>query len=329
MKQKNTIAVTGATGRVGHLVAEKLLSFGHRVRAVGRSAERLAALEALGAEICVGSLADRHFLTEVFRGCDGAFVLSPVDTSAPDVNAEQRRNVTETAAAIADSKVKNVVLLSSWGAELSEQVGGIIACHHFERLLDDIPELNAVYLRTVWFMENFLWNIPLVKMSGINGLAIKPDVSFPMIATRDIAPVAAGYLADLDFRGQSVRYLEGAKDYTMRGVTRILGASIGNTNLKYIEFPKSVMRQGLIKSGGLSPNAADLAIEINQAISEQRVKAEPRSMANTTATTLEEFAQTTFAPAFREAPVASFADKFGGFLLRSYLLLAGNSKRAD
>ncbi|MBD0395302.1 MAG: NAD(P)H-binding protein, partial [Microcoleus sp. C1-bin4] len=110
MKQRNTIAVTGATGRVGHLVAEILLTSGHRVRAVARSAERLAELEALGAEICVGSLADRHFLTQVFDGCDGAFVLSPVDTSAPDVNAEQMRNVEATAAAIADSRVKNVVL---------------------------------------------------------------------------------------------------------------------------------------------------------------------------------------------------------------------------
>jgi uncharacterized protein YbjT (DUF2867 family) len=324
MKQRKTIAVTGSTGRVGHLVAEILLSSGHRVRAVARSAERLAKLEALGAEICVGSLEDRHFLTQVFHGCDGAFVLSPVDTSAPDVNAEQMRNVKATAAAVADSRVKNVVLLSSWGAELPEQVGGIIACRHFERLLNGIPGLNAVYLRPVWFMENFLWNIPLVKMAGINGLAIRRDVSFPMIATGDIAPIAAGYLADLDFRGRNIRYLEGAKNYTMNEVTRILGVSIGRPNLKYIEFPKSVMRQGLIKSGGLSPNAAGLAVEINQAISNQCLKAEMRSESNTTPTTLEEFAQTTFAPAFREASAASVSDRLGGLLLRSFLFLIGS-----
>ena len=322
-EKKNIIAVTGATGRVGHLVAEKLLSDGHQVRAVGRSAERLSGLKSLGAEIRIGSLADCDFSTEAFRGTDAVFVLTPVNTSAPDVNAEQMRNVESTAAAILKSGVKNVVLLGSWGAEIPERIGGIIACHHFERLLNSIPNLNVVYLRPVWFMENFLWNIPLIKMSGINGLAINSGVSFPMIATRDIAQAAAEYLAELNFSGRNIRYLNGTKNYTMREVTGILGESIGKPDLKYFEFPKSVMRSGLIKSGGLSPNAADLAIEINQAISDGRLKAEPRSALNTTATTLEEFAQTTFAPAFRESPAASFADKFGGFFLRSYLLLAG------
>ncbi len=65
--------------------------------------------------------------------------------------------------AIRDSNVQHVVLLSSWGAELGTQVGGIIACHRFEELLDQIPGLNVVYLRPVWFMENFLWNIPLIE----------------------------------------------------------------------------------------------------------------------------------------------------------------------
>lgn len=326
MEKKNIIAVTGATGRIGHLVAEKLLSEGHQVRAVGRSAERLARLESPGAEIHIGSLADCDFLTEAFRGADAAFVLTPVNTSAPDVNAEQMRNVESSAAAVLKSGIKNIVLLSSWGAEIPERIGGIIACHRFERMIDGIPDLNVVHLRPVWFMENFLWNIPLVKMSGINGLAINPDVSFPMISALDIAPVAAEYLAELNFHGRNIRYLNGAKDYTMKEVTRILGESIGKPDLKYLEFPKSVMRSGLIKSGGLSPNAADLAIEINQAISEQRLEAEPRSASNTTKTTLEEFAKTTFAPAFRESPTASFADKFGGFLLRSYLLLAGKRR---
>ena len=44
-------------------------------------------------------------------------------------------------------------------------------------------------------MENFLFNIGLIKNADFNGLAIKADVSFPMIAARDIAPVATNYLA--------------------------------------------------------------------------------------------------------------------------------------
>jgi hypothetical protein len=130
----------------------------------------------------------------------------------------------------------------------------------------------------------------------------------------------------LDFNGRNVRYLYGPRDYTMTEVTRILGASIGKPDLKYVEFPDAVFRKGLIR-GGLTPNAADLAVEINRGIDSGVVKAEPRSRTNTTPTTLEEFAKTTFAPAFGAAPDASFSDRFGGLFLRSFLFMTG--RRAE
>jgi uncharacterized protein YbjT (DUF2867 family) len=324
MSEQNVIVVTGASGRVGHQVAERLLSAGRAVRAVARNVEKLEPLGARGADVCSGSFHDRAFLTRVFRGAKAAFLLTPVDVAARDVNAEQKQNVESIAAAIRDSGLGNVVLLSSWGAEVPERIGGIIGCHWFEQLLDGISGLNVVHLRPVWFMENFLWNIPLIKMAGINGLAIKPDVRFPTIATRDIAPVAADYLAKLEFKGRTVHYLNGARDYTMIEVTRVLGASIGKPDLRYVEFPKAILRKGLVESGGLTPNAAELAFEINQGINTGALRAEPRSKSNTATTTLEEFAKTTFAPAFNATPEASFSDRFGGLFLRSYLFVTGH-----
>ncbi len=50
------IVVTGATGRVAHLVAEELLALGCRVRAVGRTMEKLRPLAKLGADARVGGL---------------------------------------------------------------------------------------------------------------------------------------------------------------------------------------------------------------------------------------------------------------------------------
>jgi uncharacterized protein YbjT (DUF2867 family) len=191
-------------------------------------------------------------------------------------------------------------------------------------LLDEITDLDAVYLRPVWFMENFLWNIGLIKAAGINGLAIKPDVPFPAVATKDIAVVAANYLRSLTFEGRHIHYLSGPRDYTMTEVTRILGASVGKPDLKYVQFPDAVMRKGLISSGGLSPNAADLLIEINHGMNSRRLNAEPRSTQATTPTTLEEFARTTFAPQFHAAPGAPLRDRLGGVLLRSYLSATGH-----
>jgi uncharacterized protein YbjT (DUF2867 family) len=318
------LVVTGATGRVGHLVAQRLLSAGHAVRAVARHADKLAPLAERGAEARVGSFQDRAFLTDALRGAKAAFVLTPVDAKLPDLNAEQHKNVVNIAAAIHDSGVRNVVLLSSWGAEVPEPIGGVIACHWFEQLLDQIDGLNAAYLRPVWFMENFLYNIGLIKTAGINGLAIKPDALFPTIATTDIATVAADYLQNLAFEGRQVHYLNGPRDYTMTEVTRILGASVGYPGLKYAQLPDSVLRKGLISGAGLSPNGADALIEINHAINSRHLHAEPRSTFNTTPTTLEEFARTTFAPTFHAAPQPPRRDRLTGALLRSYLTATGH-----
>lgn len=320
----NTIVVTGASGRVGHGVADRLLSAGHAVRVVGRDPDKLSALGRRGAQVRVGSFQDQAFLTDTLRGARAAFVLTPVDVTAPDVNAEQRLNVRGIAAAIRDAGIDHVVTLSSWGAEVPERIGGVIACRWLEQSLDEIAGLNVVHLRPVWFMENFLWNIGLIKTTGINGLAIDSDVPFPTIATPDIAAVAVEYLETLAFEDRTVHYLTGPRDYTMTEVSRILGASVGKPNLGYLRFPDPIMRKGLTGSGGLSPDAADNAIEINHAINSGRLHAEPRSTSNTTPTTLEEFARTTFAPQYHSAPRPPLRDRLGAVLLRSYLSITGN-----
>lgn len=316
------IVVLGATGRVGYPVTEQLLAHGRRVRAVGRTADKLAPLARLGAEAYAGSSADPAFLARAFEGAEAAFLLTPVDVSAPDVNAVQHAIIDAVVSALRASRVRRVVLLSSWGAELTQRVGGILACHRFEQKLEDVRGLDAVRLRPVWFMENFLWNIPLLKMAAINGLAIGPHVRFPMISARDIAPVAVEYLLALSFRGHVTRYLNGPSDHTMTEVTHALGAAIGRPELGYVELPTSVFRRGLL-GGGLTPDAADLAIEINRGIHDGIVRAEPRSALNTTPTTLDAFARSAFAPAFEAAPPAGFAERLGGAVLRSYLALTG------
>ena len=71
------ITVLGATGHTGGRVTTQLRAAGEKVRAVGRSAERLATV---GAEPWVGDASDPAFLTEAFRGTDAAYVLMPLAT---------------------------------------------------------------------------------------------------------------------------------------------------------------------------------------------------------------------------------------------------------
>jgi uncharacterized protein YbjT (DUF2867 family) len=221
--------------------------------------------------------------------------------------------------AIKYAGVKHVAFLSSWGAELAEKTGTIYGSYLMEQLLNQVPDLHVVHLRSVWFMDNFIYNIGLIKMAGINGLAIDADFSFPCIDSKDVGMVAADYLSALNFEGKNVHYLQGPRDYTMKEVTRVLGSAIGKPHLKYVKFPKSVMMQGLKSSGTISDNVAQLLVETNEKINSSKVHGEVRNAKNTTATTLEEFTIKKFLPAYKNEKEPSFLTKLQGTFLRVYL----------
>jgi uncharacterized protein YbjT (DUF2867 family) len=300
---KNVIVVTGASGNTGQGLAERLLSAGHGVRAIARGAKKLQPLAAKGAEIKAGSLDDRAFLASVFKGAAAVYAMIPPNYTAADPRAEQQKIAESLAGAVRDSGVKKVVTLSSFGAEEPRGTGPIVGVHVLEKLFDEIPGLDVVHLRAGYFMENHFSNMGLVKSAGINGGGLKADIPLPMVATRDISAVAAEYLSKLDWKGRTIRYVLGAKDVTMSEATRILGAAIGKPDLKYVEFPEPDFKKGLM-GAGLSSKMADLFLEMVRGLNTGLIKAEPRSKANTNPTTLEEFARTVYAPAFK-APGAA------------------------
>jgi len=115
--------------------------------------------------------------------------------------------------------------------------------------MNRLKGVAVVHLRPVFFMENELFSVAVIKTMGVNGGTIKPDLPLPMIATRDIADEAAKLLAALDFDGRRVRELLGPRDYTRIEVTRVLGEAIGKRDLKYIQFPYDEVKKGMIAQG--------------------------------------------------------------------------------
>lgn len=301
MTTPHRVAVTGATGHIGRPLAEQLLRRGLRVRAIGRSPHKLAPLVDLGAELQVGDLDDSAFLARAFRGAHVAFVMTPPHVTAPDHRTAQRRTVKSLLSALQDARVERVVLLSSIGAGLSSGTGPILALHELEEALQQMPGVATVALRPTFFMENLLGSIPLIRSAGINGSPARPDMSLPMVATRDITVAAADFLGQPDFTGYSVHDLLGPRDYTQQEATAILGAAIGKPGLPYVQFKNEDFKQGLV-GAGLSESAADSYVEMydsmNRGAIQETVK---RTPSNTTPTTLETFAREVFAPAFAAA----------------------------
>ncbi len=285
-------AITGATGNTGRRIAEALLVKGEKVRVIGRSAERLKALGKLGAEPFLASLADGGAMTRALQGARAAYLMIPPSYGEPDFRGYQNRVGQALAEAVSAAGISHVVNLSSVGAHLAERVGPINGLHDQEQRLNRLAGVHVLHLRPASFMENVLFNVNLVKQAGINGTPLRPDLAIPMIATQDIAVVAARRLLALDFSGKTTRELLGPRDLTMAEATRILGQAIGKPDLPYVQFPYDKAEQAMVGMG-MSPDVARTFVEMYRAFNEGILRpTEPRSAANTTPTLFEAFAKT-------------------------------------
>ena len=295
------IAVMGATGNTGRMISERLLERGAEVRALGRSADRLAGLVAKGAEAAVGEVADASYLSGAFRGADAVYTLIPPNLQADNYSAFQDQVGEAIVGAIKESGVGHVVFLSSIGADQPAGTGPIAGLHRQEGRLRSLEGVDVLSLRPGFFFENHFETLGLIKHQGINGSAIAPDTVLPMIATRDIAAAASEALIARDFSGFSVRELLGPRDLTMAEANGIIGDAIGNPDLTYVQFPYEDFEASLAQMG-LPANIAALYTEMARAFNAGKVRTlEGRSEANTTPTSFETFAAEVLAPAYQAA----------------------------
>jgi uncharacterized protein YbjT (DUF2867 family) len=293
------IAVMGATGNTGRVVVDRLLSAGKKVRALGRSADRLKPFVSRGAEPVTGDAADPGVLTSAFSGTDAIYAMVPPDYRDPDPRAYYNRFGAAIDAAVRKSGVRRVVLLSSVGGELNGGTGPIAGLHDVEERLKTLG-VDLRILRPGYFFDNFFGNLTLIKQQGINGGAIAPDVPIPMVDTGDIGAAAAEELAQGTFKGTSVRELLGPRDYTMKEATAIIGQKIGKPDLPYIQFADADFT-GALTQAGFSAGTAASFVEMSHALSERRVRSLQGRTADTMMpTTFETFAER-FAAAYRAA----------------------------
>ena len=296
--------VLGASGHTGHVVASNLLARGQKVRVVGRSADRLKSLAAKGAEISVADATDAPALTKALKGADAAYVLIPPELTGSNYRAFQDRVSDAIAASVENAGVKNVVSLSSIGADKSSGTGPVVGLYNLEQKLNQIDGANVLHLRAGYFMENTLPQVAVIRMMGSMAGPIRPDLRLPMIATRDIGDAAADALVRQEFRGKQTKELLGQRDIDYLEVASIIGKAIGKPSLGYVLAPDDQLRAAMVQMG-MSANFVGLILEMAGALNSGYMKAlEPRTSANTTPTSFETFVEEEFAPAYREQAAA-------------------------
>jgi len=285
--------ITGATGNIGKVVAKELLAKGQQVKVVGRSADKLQELVALGAKALVGNITDRKFVVDAFAGADAVFCLQSPNMHASDVRKEQNQISENFLEAVKVNNVPNVILLSSIGADLRNGAGVVDGLGHLEELFLQLKNTNVLNLRPSYFMENTFGLIGVIKHMGIAGNPVKGDIKYPFVATKDIGSVAAQRLLDLNFKGNTVEYVLGAKDYCYDEITAIIGKAIGKPDLKYVQFSYEDSAKGMVDAGFCGADAARLMTELAKLINSGALDAKvERTSANTTPTSYEDFVQT-------------------------------------
>jgi uncharacterized protein YbjT (DUF2867 family) len=296
--------VLGASGNTGHVVAKNLLARGQKVRVVGRNAAHLQPLAAQGAEVFIGDVTDSQALTKAFRGAESAYVMIPPNLTSNDYHAYHERAVDAIATAVQHAGVKNVVSLSSIGADKASGTGPVIGLHNLEQNLNQIDGVNILHLRAGYFMENTLPQVGAIRMTGSVAGPLRPDLKVPMIATRDIGAAAADALLRLDFRGKQTRELLGQRDLDYTEVAAIIGNGIGKPGLGYIQLPEEQMKPVLLQMG-MSESFVETLLEMTGSLNSGYMRAlEPRSSRNSTSTSYETFVAEAFVPAYKQQAAA-------------------------
>ena len=248
--------VAGVTGRVGSVVAAELLARHEAVTVIVRDEARGLEWARRGADVAVGSLDDRAFVTRVVRGAAGFFILLPENVPPDDFHGARRRMAEAIVGGVHAGGVPHVVMLSAIAASLPNGNGPAKDLHYCERQLA-MHAKHLTLLRACYFQDNVSGAIPAAVHAGIypNFLA-SADAPIPMVATRDLGRFAAQALLAPP-QGREIIDVFGPA-YSIRQVARALGGALGK-ELQVIDIPLARQSDTMVEAGIPRPIADAIA----------------------------------------------------------------------
>jgi uncharacterized protein YbjT (DUF2867 family) len=289
------IVVTTATGNIGRALVERLLEAGADLVLPVRDAKKVAALAQRGATVREGSQENAAFMTEVTRGADALFWLTPPDYHAADFREHQRELGRVAAEVVRASGVPRVVNLSAVGAHRGAGVGQVDGAGDVEQLIEPAAA-NVTHLRAAYFIDNFAQQVPNISAANRVALPVSPSTPLAMVATRDIAAAAATRLLDTRWTGRQVLELLGPEDLTFEQATAQLAQGVGRA-LSFVQIPPQAMLERVLKSGRAGRSFAEQQLQMFDGIDRGLMSPEhPRTREGTSATTVAEFARTVLKP---------------------------------
>jgi len=240
--------LTGSLGHISRPVAEKLIQAGHEVSIISSKADNSPAIIALGAKALTGSVEDLSFLTESFNNTDAVYLMIPPKWDITNWISYQQLVSDNYVKAIQQAAVKNVLVLSSVGAHMGTGAGPVDGLAYLESRLNELQDVNVVYLRPSYFYYNLFSMIPLIKNAHIMGSNQPGSHKLLLTHTSDIAAVASEKLLNLGFKGKQVSYIA-SDERSLDEITSILTKAIGEESIPWVEFTDQQSLDGMLQAG--------------------------------------------------------------------------------
>ena len=190
------IAITTPTGKNGRALTKRLLDVAKEnqleIVLLARDPEKVREFSDRGARVEKGSLDDAAFVARATAGVDALFWLTPQNFEpGEEVRAGYNRYGRVAAEAVKRNGIPHVVHLSGFDTEKDGEAGQIVdGLADIEGLLNDAAT-NITHVRAAFYFENYLGQLDPITSQGSVYMPVNGDTSVAMVATQDIAEVAA------------------------------------------------------------------------------------------------------------------------------------------
>ena len=238
--------ITGASGHLGRLVVEQLLTTGTspaQIVATGRDTGKLADLARSGVTVRRADFADPSTLDESFAGAE-AMVL--VSTTTVGDRFDNARNAIDAARR---AGVSRIVYTSSVNASTAKMT---LADAH-RRTEDYLRDSGSAFviLRNGWYLENYTDQLPMIaQYQALLGSAQDGLVS--AASRRDYAAAAVAVLTQDGHLGAT--YELGGTPFTLTElaatISDVLGTHIAYQDMSVADYT------GVLTAAGLPPEMA-------------------------------------------------------------------------
>ncbi|HHT8355565.1 TPA: SDR family oxidoreductase [Raoultella ornithinolytica] len=242
------IAITGATGQLGHLVLQNLLktTAASQIVAIVRNPAKAEALSQQGIVVRQADYTNEAAFTAALQGVDKLLLIS---SSEVGQRTPQHRNVIHAAKAAGVKFIAYTSLLHADKSPLGLHVEHV----ETEKMLAD-SGIPYALLRNGWYTENYLASAPPALEHGVF-IGAAGDGKIASATRADYAEAAARVIAEEGHAGK-VYELAGDEAWTLSELAAALSKQSGK-NVVYQNLSEADFAAAL-KSVGLPAGLADM-----------------------------------------------------------------------